>query len=559
MNILFLFTSIFFFLWTIRNILFWVYLWQLKEYRFDRMKIHLFETNQGRTLLFSYTSLFQWITLLGCTLLIFKYSLLLFFQFLIFFILAFHSFLVLKEVYARLIKRPVFSFKAIIIILLSFFIQFLLFLIPLIDRFLWVLILVRLIPYVVSGFVLIFSFPTELHRDMKVEKAAKKIREYKDILVIGITGSYGKSSTKEYVSQILDKKFNVAKTQGTNNTPIGIADTILSRIQKDTEIFIVEMGAYKIKEILDLCKIVRPRIGILTAVNNQHASLFGGIENTIRAKYELMQSLPKNGLALFNGNNVQTRVLYEKTRESLLDPIRKEAVLYTLLSGKINTTKELLEKTPCIVAKRIKVNKTSVIFSVEFLLPGQTRIKEITNIKAPVIGIHNIEDILPGIYIACYLGMTSTEIIEAVKSLLPLQKTMSLFTRKGISYIDDTFNSNPQAVRSALAYMRIYNTIEGKGGKKFLVLQPMIELGEDARREHYYIGKEISAACDYLLLTNKNFYFDITRGVSDAGGVCEVRFGNAKRLSEFILKKVEKNDVVVFEGKEASAVLQRVL
>lgn len=542
MTILFFLASVGFFLWVGRNILFWVYLWQLKEYRFDRLFIHLTETTQGRQLLFSKESLLKWISIFGYGLVLYNSHWLFPYQVFVTAIFGHQVLIVFRELFWGFLKRPTLTIKALFLTLLSLYAVFFFFLIPLIDRFLWLLIIDKITPLVVGFFVFFFSFPTELYRDYKIERATKKIQNRNDLLVIGVTGSYGKSSTKEYTAEILKHNFNILKTQGTNNTPIGIANTILSGLKKKTEVLVVEMGAYKKGEIAQMCAMVHPKIGILTAVNYQHLSLFGSLENTISAKYEIIESLPKDGLALFNGNNKNAYKLFKKTK---IGKNGKKKILYRCIYSDSNDKEG--KNSGDIVAYNIITHKTNLSFDV--LLDGK-----VFRLTTPLIGAHNIENILPGIYIAHYLGMSEAKIKKAVSLLSPLSKTMVFHgLSNGAVVIDDTFNANPNAVIAALDYMKTY------GGKRILVLQPMIELGENAQSEHYQIAKEISKVCDFLLLTNRNFYKDIKRGIEDGGRECEIKIGNAQTLSEFIHQTIGKKDIVVFEGKEASFTLERLL
>lgn len=137
----------------------------------------------------------------------------------------------------------------------------------------------------------------------------KLILFHRRMLIVGITGSYGKTSTKEILAHILTAKFNVAKTKETSNTLIGVAKTALFNLGLKTEIFVVEMGAYKIGEISAICRLVRPKIGILTGINQQHLGLFGSLEKIIQAKSELLRALPSDGLAVINGVNPITKKL----------------------------------------------------------------------------------------------------------------------------------------------------------------------------------------------------------------------------------------------------------
>lgn len=540
MNIFFFITSIFFFSWIVRNILFWVALWQLKEYRFDRVSIHLRETSQGRNLIFSYLSIIKWLTIFIYGFVIFNNTLTIPFQILVFLIYALQSYFVFKEISQSLTKTPVFTFKAILIILLTFLTLLLFYLFPLTDRFAWLLFLDKIATLIILIFVFLLSFLTEMYRDWRITKAIEKIRKHKNLLVIGITGSYGKSSTKDYIAQVLEKKFKVLKTKGTNNTPIGIANTIISGLNNDIEVFIVEMGAYKKGEITQMCQIVRPKIGILTAINHQHLPLFGSLEKTMEAKYELIESLPGNGLALFNGNNENAYMLFKKAK--------KRKILYSSsILSKDTMKNDPILKESSIYAYNIVTKKTSVLFDV-------TLKNKSIRLSAPLIGKHNIEDILPAVYLANYLGMKDEEVKKAVNNLLPLPKTMIRYEKENeITLVDDSFNANPNAVLAALTYMKIYKN------KRILVLQPMIELGRSANQEHYNIAKEISKISNYLLLTNNNYYKYIFKGINDGGGNCVVKIGNPLELAQIINNIVGKGDIVLFEGKESAFVFDRLL
>lgn len=539
MNILYLLTSGFFAIWILRNTLFWVALWQTKEYRFDRMLVHLKETIQGKTLFFSILSFIKWIALFSYGLVILDQNLILYYQ--IFIVLIFFSegVLAIQEIFKKLLKRPTFTFKSSIIVILTILIISIFFLFPLVNNFFWLLLLDRFLPLIIIVFILLLSIPTELYQDVMIENAIFKIKKHNNLLVIGITGSYGKSSTKEYIAQILGTKFRVLKTQGTNNTPIGVAQTIVSGLKEGIEIFVVEMGAYRTGEIAELCQIVHPKIGVLTGVNDQHISLFGSMENTMSAKYELISSLPKNGLSLFNGNNTNARELYEKTNKA------KKKILYQYIQS--YSEKDNNNSQGKIFAANLIVKKNLITFDVWL------KNKKI-QFKTSLVGGQNVENILPGIYIADYLGMTEQEIKKAVSLLYPLPKTMNLHQLPhGPNIIDDTFNANPASVLAVLDYLKIYKR------KKILVLQPMIELGINADTQHYQIAKEIAKTCDSLFLTNKNFSQSIIRSIMKGRGKCEVNFTNPSETSHFILKNTTAEDVVVFEGKEAGIVLDKIL
>lgn len=242
----------------VKLFLFWLWLWQLKEYHMGRFLTHF---KEGQTIKKIISSLWR-------------------------------------------LKYPKFTKKIIVITFVDLFLAILMF-----SRGLYLptFLLIILIP-------LIFQIPTVIWRSGFLAKARKKREQFKNLLVIGITGSYGKTSTKKFLYDILSQKFNVLKTKEHQNSEIGIAKCILNELKLEHEIFICEMGAYSKGGIKLLCDIAKPKIGILTGINEQHMATFGSLENIIKTKYELIESLPEDGAAFFNAKNKYCVELFNKTR-----------------------------------------------------------------------------------------------------------------------------------------------------------------------------------------------------------------------------------------------------
>lgn len=157
------------------------------------------------------------------------------------------------------------------------------------------------IPLWISVSVAIWAVPSKAVVLIVVWLAKKKIQQCKNLKVVGVTGSYGKTSTKELIAQVLKKRYKVCATQGSVNTLIGVARQILVELDNTVEIYVVEMGAYHRGEIRRLCELVHPAVGVLTGINEQHLGLFGGLDQTLRAKMELIDSLPSSeSLAVIN-------------------------------------------------------------------------------------------------------------------------------------------------------------------------------------------------------------------------------------------------------------------
>ncbi|MBI2026026.1 MAG: UDP-N-acetylmuramoyl-tripeptide--D-alanyl-D-alanine ligase [Candidatus Levybacteria bacterium] len=538
MQILFIASEFFLAVWVLRNTLFWLNLWQIKEYRLDRLWVHLQETVAGRKILFSsvvnllknFAFLFYVVLIVKPTFLNIESSIIARYNIFVGILLLYSFSEVLVEISTRAIKRPILTLKIILIFLLTIVASFFLFsfLSSSTNKFFSLLFVDKFLPFIVALFIGLFAFPSWIVKKQAISKATQKIQNAKQLIRIGITGSYGKGSTKEYLAAILSQKFQVLKTFETINTAIGIAKTINSRLTPNTQVFAAEMGAYKKGEIKELCEIVKPRIGILTSVIEQHASLFGGLAKTKSAKYELIESLPQDGLALFNGNNANTLELYKKAK------VRK--ILYFADYG----SKEKIDAD--IIAENIKMGKFDINFDVR--TTGKRKIN--LPVKVNLLGGYNAENILPAIFLGLELGMDKNEIQKGLSEISPIKKTMQPFLSTDQTVIvDDTFNSNPQAVLAALSYLKIYK------GKKVLVLSPIIELGKNARQIHYDLAKEIGKACDVLFLTNMNFYEEIKKGI---GENCRVLIQTPQEISAYIARLGE-NDIVILEGKEAGKIL----
>ncbi len=243
--------------------LFWLWLWQLKEYHWGRFRAH-FETQAVKK---AVSSLWR-------------------------------------------PKVPKFTIKTLAIIFYTLLFEFVIFVRL---SYLSILLLIILAPVITALMVLLFQGVTIAWQNKILKKAKEKREKFKDLIVIGITGSYGKTSTKEFLATILSEKFKVLKTRKNINSEVGIAQTILKELTPEHEIFIAEVGAYNKGKIREVCAMLQPKIGILTGINEQHMSTFGTQENIVKAKYELIEALPENGLAIFNGNNKYCQKLYEKT------------------------------------------------------------------------------------------------------------------------------------------------------------------------------------------------------------------------------------------------------
>ena len=262
---------------------------------------------------------------------------------------------------------------------------------------------------------------------------------------------------------------------------------------------------------------------MITGINDEKSSVFGSLEKIIDSKYEVVSELPRDGIVLLNGNDINTMSLYEKTKNK------------KFIYGK-DSNRDLSD----ISAQNIRLNKLSISFEVRVF----GRKYKLSNIK--LLGEQNIENLLPGIFLGLYLGIDFSLIKQEISRLRPLPRTMDpARTTKGTILINDTYNTNLNSIRRAVEYVKLYR------GKRILVLEPLIELGKNAFQDHLELGKEIGKVCDYLFLTNDNYYEPLLTGVKSQKSLCIVQVLPPAKIAKFVDRSTQSPAVVVFEGREA--------
>jgi UDP-N-acetylmuramoyl-tripeptide--D-alanyl-D-alanine ligase len=379
-------------------------------------------------------------------------------------------------------------------------------------------VLYFLVPFIVVVAMYLLQIPVMLAKSFIYEKAARKIASMPDLTVIGITGSYGKSSTKEFLAQILENKFKVIKTPKNINTEIGISKFILQKLNSRNGIFIVEMGAYKRNEIKRICDIVKPRIGIVTGINEQHLDLFKSFENIISTKYELIESLPKNSLAVFNGENEYCLEMAEGW------PYKK--IVYTTLSLR-----------GAVATKQSRGITT-----------GSPRPADAELAMTKSLPKHYLLNLAGAVEVAKYLGMNEGEIKEAVKSIKLTDRMMKTFIgRDGALVIDDSYSANPSGVLAGLDYLA-----EQKQKTKIVVMPCLIELGEKAEEVHRKIGKRIGEVCDVAIITTHDYFHEMKQ---EAGDKVVLAF-QSEKVIELLKDKLGSDTAVLLEGRLAEEIVE---
>ncbi|WP_054252176.1 UDP-N-acetylmuramoyl-tripeptide--D-alanyl-D-alanine ligase [Neofamilia massiliensis] len=390
-----------------------------------------------------------------------------------------------------------------------------------------ILIVVGLLIVFFQPSIMIWSAKLNQKREDKInmgfyKQAQNKIKGLENLTVVGITGSYGKTSTKFITSTILKEKYKVQDTPSSYNTPMGLSKVINNELTEDKEVFIAEMGAYCKGEIKECADLVQPQIGILTSIGPAHLETFGSIENIIATKYELIESLPEDGIAIFNYDDENLKEVAEKTK------IKK---YYFGL--------DIIDRLD-VYAKDIAVSEKGSSFTLVIKdlgrIPCQTKI----------LGRHNIRNILAGATAAFTLGLDLDQIALGISKIEPIDHRLSLIdSPNGVIIIDDGFNSNPAGARAALEVLN-----EFKNGKKIIVTPGMIELGELEYIENKKFGQEISKVADLVFLIGKKRTTAIREGLIEENFTDDNIFScdSLNEATEIFSTMLNPGDVILFEN-----------
>ncbi|MGN0464239.1 MAG: UDP-N-acetylmuramoyl-tripeptide--D-alanyl-D-alanine ligase [Acutalibacteraceae bacterium] len=302
-----------------------------------------------------------------------------------------------------------------------------------------------------------------------INDAKRILASCPELKIIGVTGSYGKTSVKYYLHTLLQAKYNVLMTPESYNTPMGVVKTIRGSLKSTDEFFICEMGARWVGDIKELCDIVHPQHGIITSIGPQHLESFGSLENVVKTKFELADSLPEGGYLFLNGDDENIKA-HETNRPCIRYTVEGD--------GDYNATD-------------ISVSSKGTSFTVT-APTGETE-----RFSTKIIGRHNVLNIVGAIAVAHTFGVPMKMLKGQVRKLEGVPHRLELINRNGITLIDDAYNSNPAGSKAALDALSLFD------GFKIAVTPGMVELGEKQEELNREFGRQMARVCDYVILVGK--------------------------------------------------------
>ncbi|MGA1190720.1 MAG: UDP-N-acetylmuramoyl-tripeptide--D-alanyl-D-alanine ligase [Bdellovibrionota bacterium] len=360
-----------------------------------------------------------------------------------------------------------------------------------------------------------------------LQDATRKRKDLQGLHVIGITGSYGKTSTKHFIHGILSRRYLTYMTPGSVNTELGLAREIREQLKPMHEFFIAEMGARESGDIAQCVRVAQPTWGVLTCIGKAHLETFGS-EAAIRAtKGELLEGVPPTGVCFLNANDPNT-------------PEMRRFVKSRVVTFGIQRDDTALQADVC--ARNISVTQDGSTF----LVSGEM-IADPFEVRTELLGVHNISNLMAAIAVAVEAGMSPSVIQAAVQSLPPVEHRLQLLKKSnGVLVIDDAFNSNPEGFREALDTLALFTN-----RRRVLVTPGMVELGEQEQEENRRIGGYAAPRVNHVVLVGEEERISPLREGLLSEGFLTENIEEVKTLrdaAEHLSRYNKPGDVVLFEN-----------
>ncbi len=359
-------------------------------------------------------------------------------------------------------------------------------------------------------------------RDALIEMAGNYRARYSPKLV-GVTGSVGKTTTKEMTAAILGRFGRTLKNEGNQNNEIGVPATLFS-MDKSTELAVIEMGMNGLGDISKLTRAARPRAAAITAIGVSHMELLGSRENILRAKLEIVEGLPDDGILVINGDDEMLTGARENIR--------------------VMCDTFAVDNTDCdVVAKDVMSRMLSTEFTIEDRLNGSF------HAEIPCTGLHNVRDALAAYTLATRIGLDPETAAGALSDYVPTGMRQRFVDFKGITVIEDCYNASPDSMSASLTTLSMLPN----RGLKIAVLGDMLELGSISAQCHRNVGFEAAAmGIDILLCTGEEMKLCV--GAAQSAGIASAEhFADKEELARYLARTVHEGDAVMFKASRAMA------
>lgn len=331
----------------------------------------------------------------------------------------------------------------------------------------------------------VVNFPIEhaIHR-YYINDAKSMLAQNPELVIIGITGSFGKTSMKHYLTTLLQSSYNVLMTPGNFNTPLGVARTVRTSLKPTDEVFVCEMGARYVGEIAELCEMVHPHHGVITALGPQHLETFGSIPNIVKTKFELADSLPADGKLFLNFDN-ELIAEHAQSYDSFVSYGTEDGTSYH--------------------AADISLSSHGTSFTL--VAPsGETE-----RFDMRLVGKHNVANVVGALAVAHQMGIALSKLKTPVRRIQPVEHRMQMHNDGWATIIDDAYNSNPVGAHAAVETLSMFD------GTRVLITPGMVELGDEQGRYNFEFGRYAATCCDYALVVGSTNRDALQKGLLEGG------------------------------------------
>lgn len=425
----------------------------------------------------------------------------------------------------KLRKSIVWTAKAKGIFILSILILLLIFLVILtastIASIFWVALALLFMPFIYTVSTLIIWPFDYLTKHFLIAKARESARAKANLKIIGIAGSYGKTTMKTVIASTISKKLKVITTPESVNTPVGISRWILKNLKPDTEVMIVEMGEHYKGDISFLCSITPPDIAVITGINEAHLARLKNIENAIATIFEIAEDSKRNSLIVLNSDDDLVVKNYEKFVRG------KKTSFYTKSQNKLAESK----------IENAKFDEHNLLWKFD--------LADMKGLESHLLGEYSLANIMSAVLIAKELGLDEKEIRQAISAINPVEHRLQpIKGNSGILVIDDSYNGNPDGADEAIKTLSRFNR------RKIYLTPGLVELGSSTQEVHREIGRKLAKVANQVMLIKNSVTPFIAEGLAEHNYPESdiIWFETADEAHSSLGKYLKSGDVILFQN-----------